>query len=66
MNCLLTNSQALFYPKNMFETSILFERFSLYVKKTRGETSIVWIKIIEDHDAVHAIFHTRSAECSNV
>ena len=54
VNCLLAKSQALFYPKNMFETSVLSENFSVYVKETRAVISIVWIKIIEDHDAVNA------------
>ena len=47
-------SQALFYPKNMFETSVLSENFSVYVKETRREILIVRIKIIEEQDAVHA------------
>ena len=51
MNFLLGTSHVLFYQKNMFETSVLSENFSVSVKKTRGEISIVWIKIIEDHDA---------------
>ena len=51
-------SQALFYPKkNMFETPVLPGNFSVYVKETRGVISVVWIKIIEDHDAVHARFY---------
>ena len=50
----------------MFETPVLSENFSVYVKETRGEISIVWIKIIEDHDAVHAWFYIWQVECSNV
>ena len=46
-------SQALFYPKNMFETSVLSENFSVHVMETR-EILIVRIKITEEHDAVHA------------
>ena len=50
----------------MFETSVLSENFSIYVKETWGEISIVWMKIIEEHDAVHAWFHIWSVECSHV
>ena len=34
-------SQALFYPKNVFETSVLPENFSVYIEETRGEILIV-------------------------
>ena len=46
----------------MFETAVLSENFSVYVKEITPEISIVWIKVIEDHDAVNAWFHIRSVK----
>ena len=71
MNYLFAKSQALFYPKSMFETSVLSENF-LYMLRKQGEKS-QWcglrslkIMVLSMHDFISDQMNVQILETTNL